>query len=318
MDKPYYLNKPIGSLSSLSRLLGLTELQLKKYSENIDSYYIANEPIIKPDGNIRLTYNTKPILRKIHTRILKQIFHRTFYPIYLQGSIKDKEQPRDYISNSSYHTHKQYIISEDVSNFFDSIHSTYVYKMWKYLYNFPDDVAATLTKLTTYKDFVAQGAITSSYIANLIFWDTEPDLVKQLNQRGFYYTRYVDDITLSAAKFIDTEDQTFATRLIYGMLFRHGVKPNRKKRKVFSNSKTMLVHNLITNSHKPTLSRSERNKIRAMVKQCEDMARIDSHSDDYVKCYNSALGKVGILSRLHRHQGLNFRKRLHVVKPNKT
>jgi hypothetical protein len=187
--------------------------------------------------------------------------------------------------------------------------------MWKYFFNFPEDIAKILTQLTTYNGFVPQGAITSSYIANLIFWDTEPFVVNQLNEKGIIYTRYVDDITLSSDRFITTDVQTFATRLIYGMLFSHGVKPNRKKRRVTSNSDKMTVHKLITNSKKPTLSKNERSNIRANVKRCEIMAQSDRSSEDYTKFYTSISGRVAKLSRLHRNQGLQLRERLQSIKP---
>ena len=246
---------------------------------------------------------------------MHEILRKVEYPFYLQGSIKDKSNPRDYITDCKFHIHKRIIISEDITNFFDSIKSDLVFKMWKYFFNFPEDVALVLTQLTTYKGFDPQGASTSSYIANLIFWDIEPFVVKQLNEMGICYSRYVDDITLSSERFITTEDQTFATSLIYGMLFKRGVRPNRKKRKVYSSSNRMIVHNLNTNSKKPTLSNEERNNIRAIVKKCEIMAQSDRYSQDYIKYYNSAFGKVGKLSRLHKIEGIKLRDRLQEIKP---
>jgi reverse transcriptase-like protein len=315
MNQPKYKNKPIGSLEALSRVLGITLNQLLKLSENAGRYYISRKPVIKPDGKERRTFDTKPFLKGVHNRILHQIFYKVSYPNYLQGSIKDKENTRDYITNCMKHTSQRVIFSEDVSNFFSSIKSEDVFKMWKFLFHFPDDVADTLTKLTTYNGFVPQGAKTSSYIANLIFWETEPRLEEKLKEKGFIYTRYVDDIKESTSRYVSNNDKNFVTSETYKMFLSIGVVPNRKKREVVTNSKRMIVHNVNVNSRKPTLSKNERNNIRAAVKQCEMIARQDRSSESYRKLYNSTSGRVSKMSRLHKTSAQKYRERLRQIRP---
>jgi reverse transcriptase-like protein len=213
------------------------------------------------------------------------------------------------------HTSQRVIFSEDVSNFFSSIKSEDVFKMWKFLFHFPDDVADTLTKLTTYNGFVPQGAKTSSYIANLIFWETEPRLEEKLKEKGFIYTRYVDDIKESTSRYVSNNDKNFVTSETYKMFLSIGVVPNRKKREVVTNSKRMIVHNVNVNSRKPTLSKNERNNIRAAVKQCEMIARQDRSSESYRKLYNSTSGRVSKMSRLHKTSAQKYRERLRQIRP---
>ena len=120
-----------------------------------------------------------------------------------------------------------------------------------------------LTQLTTYKKAVPQGASTSSYISNLIFWDKEPQLESQLRQQGFLYSRYVDDITISADKFVDKQKQKFViTTQVYGMLRSIDVKPNRSKTKRGVQTRTgkMIVHNL--NIHNSGRTNSYQTKSR--------------------------------------------------------
>jgi Reverse transcriptase (RNA-dependent DNA polymerase) len=315
MNWPKYKNKPIGSLEALSRGLGITLNELLKLSENADRYYISMKPIIKPNGKERQTFDTRPFLKRVHNRILHQIFYKVCYPNYLQGSIKDKENPRDYITNCMKHTSQRVIFSEDISNFFPSIKSEYVFKMWKFFFNFPDCVADTLTKLTTYKGFVPQGAKTSSYIANLIIWETEPKLEEELRKRGFVYTRYVDDITVSTSRYVSNDDKEFVTSMVYKMLLSIGVIPNRGKRSIVTSSKRMTIHNVNVNSRKPTLSRNERNNIRALVKQCEIIAEHDRFSESYRKLYNSTSGRVSKMSRLHEVAAKKYRERLRQIRP---
>jgi Reverse transcriptase (RNA-dependent DNA polymerase) len=296
--------------------LGINANELLELFENADRYYIPLKPIIKPNGDLRQVFDTKPFLKKIHGRILQQIFYKVYYPPYLQGSIKDNEHPRDYITDCKKHGGQKIVFSEDISDFFPSIRSEYVFRMWKFLFNFPDDVAVILTELTTHQGFVPQGAKTSSYIANLILWEAEPQLEEKLRKRGFVYTRYVDDITVSTNRYITNVDKTFVTSLIYKMLSSVGVKANRRKRKVVTNSKRMAVHNVNVNWRKPTLEKKERSNIRAAVKQCEEMAQFDRSNLAFLKFYRSTSGRVAKMSRLHKAQAKRYRDRLRQVKPN--
>ena len=299
----------------MAATLDISEIQLHKYSDKAEKFYIQNKPQPKSNGKLWQTYRIKPALKKIQNRILHEILREVEYPRYLQGSIKDKKHPRDYLTNCASHTLSRTLTTLDIESFFDSISYQKVFEMWKYFFKFPDDVSTVLTKLTTYKDFVPQGAMTSSYIANLIFWEFEPDLKEHLERRGFTYTRYVDDITISSKEYITQKDKYDITTIIYQMLLKCGVRPNRKKRKVASNSHRMQVHRVNVNSKKPTLPKMERNNIRAMVFQCEQRALIDRTTEDYHKFFHSVSGKVGKLKRLHSSQGTKLFERLNSIRP---
>ena len=136
-------------------------------------------------------------LKTIQENILHEILHYVDFPDYLLGSIKDIDFPRDYIRDASLHLGQEVVIKEDISDFFNSIRPELVLKMWKYFFNFSTEVAELLVKLTTYVGFIPQGASTSSAISNLIFWNKEPELEFSLRQKGYIYSRYVDDITVS-------------------------------------------------------------------------------------------------------------------------
>ncbi len=199
MNPPQYKNEPVGSIQSLAKMLQMPVDELLKLAEDADSYYMQNTPEIKPNGKVRITYRLKPRLQEIQQRINQEIFYAVDYPFYLQGSIKDKDYPRNYIHNASLHTGRKIVISEDITSFFPSITAYIVMRMWQHFFHFPKEVAEVLTNLTTYQGIVPQGAKTSSYIANLIFWDKEPQVESQLRQLGLRYSRFVDDVTVSSA-----------------------------------------------------------------------------------------------------------------------
>ena len=55
-----------------------------------------------------------------------------------------------------------------------------------------------LTKLTTYKGHVPQGAPTSTYIANLVFTKTGNELAQLAKEYNITFTSFVDDLTFSS------------------------------------------------------------------------------------------------------------------------
>lgn len=310
-----YKHSPISSKSSLAKKLGTTEEELNQILQCSDLLYYPNKPELKKDGTFRQTYRVDPKLKIILSRIVSCIFHHVCFPAYIQGSIKDKEKPRDYISNANKHSGKKILITEDIKNFFPSIKALEVDKVWRRLFKFPPEVAEILTKLTTLNGSVPQGAPTSSYLANFIFWDIEPELVTELEKLGVEYSRYVDDISISANRYLSKKEKTEIIRLIYKMCLKKGIKPNRKKHTVASSGQRMIVHGLNVNAQTPTLPKAERQRIRTAIHQCKIQYQIDSKSYEYRKLHEQTSGRVQRLNRLQPSLAKPLLKQLDLIAP---
>ncbi len=317
MDKPTYKDNPIKSIHELAKILTIEPSTLLEISHSARNYYQPNKPQIKPDGSKRQTYRVLQPLQDIQEKIKDNIFYKVEYPIYLQGGIKDARNPRDYVRNASLHAKNSIVIKEDIANFFPSIKTKHVFRIWKDFFGFSEDVSKILTELTTYKGFVPQGAKTSSYIANLVFWNVEPKLENIMQNRGLIYSRLTDDITVSANRNLTQSEIHEITRAVYQMLFSLGFRPKRRKRKVMTSGFRINIHNLNTNSGTPTLSQSERRKIRSAVKQCEIFAKTGLNRDAYEKIYKSTYGRVALLKRLHPKQAQKYIDKLESIEPDK-
>jgi hypothetical protein len=318
MEAPAYRNRSIGSLKSLARHLSIPPEKLVWLANQAEEFYSPpSKPTFKSNGEIREIYRVDNPLALIQQRIKEQILHKCAYPNYLQGSVPNQGTRRDYITNANLHTKKQVILGEDISDFFSSIRASDVERMWQHLFHFPQNIARILTKLTTYHGHVPQGASTSSFIGNLIFWDKEPQFVEDLKRRGFQYSRYVDDITISAERYVSPKELQAITSTLYAMLSSKGVRPNRKKRSLQSNSGPMTVHKLPLNSGRPTLGRRKWSKLRAEVKQIEDMARDKRASKEYETKYQSLYGKLGAMARIEPQKAKPYMDRLRLVEPEK-
>ena len=306
---------PIARIESLASILSIGKKDLLEISDNIESLWKPGKLLYKKSGEPRPTLDAKPSLKILHEQIKNRMLKQVYYPAYLLGGIEDKMTPRDYKRHAAIHSGKSILISEDVKDFFPSSSVDVVNGIWKYLFCCTPEVAALLTNITTLNGSLPQGWKTSGYLANLVFWDIEPELVKRLTMRGFSYSRFMDDITVSSKTKISKASKTFVVNEIYRMLFSKGYSPKRSKHEIVSNNNRMEVTGLTVNANNPSLSKKERNNIRAIVHKCECHAKNERTSGVYRKLWNSASGKVGTLTRFHTEKGAGLRKRLRAVKP---
>lgn len=290
---PVYQHNSIGSIESLAKALKLSADKLIFLTENAEKFYKANRPEIKKSGGIRQHYTVAPELKVVQKRIVSVLFRCVRFPDYLHGALKGRT-PK---SSAEKHLKKKVLIKEDIENFFDSITTNNVEKMWLRLFQFHPDVSRALTKLTTLDGRVPQGAPTSSYIANLILWDKEPILVKNLNFQGFTYTRFVDDVTLSTNK----TNVDFSSQIsdLYGIFFSKGLKPKRKKHEIQRSGGRQEVQGIITNNRKAALSSETRKAIRSEIRLLKLLHTKDQFAKDFRKKYLSCVGKLNWLQQHH-------------------
>ncbi|MGR7120853.1 reverse transcriptase family protein [Klebsiella aerogenes] len=318
MDKPYYPFRPISSIPTLAKTLGIHEVLLVNLSNKIDDSY--TEFLINVKGKDRTVYEPKHELKRLQKRINHRIFEKVQYPGYLQGGIKDNNNKRDYVENANIHCeHKpNIIISIDIRSFYDNIKSNFVFLIYKNFFHFPDEVANILTKLTTFRNKVPQGACTSSYLANLIFFNSEYSLVSSFRNNSITYTRLLDDVTLSSSKALSESQITASIKEVIGMFNKYNLKHNNKKTKVETqkNSKdSFKITGLWVGHSKPKATRKERRYIRLLVKICENKANTDIYSEEYHAFWNKTSGLVAKLTRLDQSNHKDLRERLNAILP---
>ena len=315
--RPHYPYDPFSSLLTLARMLRESQETLLSIAQDPRGYYRCIP--IKRKGKIRETWDALAPLKSIQARIQCLILRKVTYPRYLQGSIRDEEQARDFVSNASLHCGRRIVISEDIENFFPSTSSNLIHELWCALFHFPDQIARVLTGLTTLEACLPQGAKTSSYLANLVLWRTEPRLVESLRSQGFTYSRYVDDITLSTDRHLTGSEISKVVRQIARMCSPLGFRLKRSKHSVTTNGNRMSTTGLMVN-RRASLPKEDRSQTRALVHQCECLANISKamrQRPHFAAEWNHASGKVTLLRRLHPTVGNPLRERLRSIKPTK-
>lgn len=222
-------------IKSKKHLFFILKIQNKEFQniiDNIEIYYKEFKKLKFDDkGILRRDKLGIPVFREIcpsleplktiQKRIQTNILANISFPEFIQGGIKN----RDNVSNARSHLGKKYHFITDLKNFFPSIRPKLVYDTF-IKHGFSADVSHILTKLTTYKNQLPQGASTSTYIANMVFLKTDDDLHKFCLQKGIIYSRFIDDLVFSSQN-----DFKSITNEIIEIVKKSKFKINNKKTK---------------------------------------------------------------------------------------
>jgi len=312
----------ISSLQSLADALSipLADLEKARQLSAIERY--RSKEIPKAGGGARQVYNPSHLIRLIQARINKRIFLDLIrWPGYLFGSlpntsINGEVVHRDYIACAKTHCLSKSLLKVDISNFFDNIHADHVYRIFNELLKFPEPVSEYLTDICCYEDFLVQGALTSSYLATLCFWNCEGDVVKRLSRKGLKYTRLVDDITVSSRRHDFSFD--YAEHHIKMMLIDLDLTENDRKKQILRDGiEPLHVHGLRVNYQAPRLPADEVRKIRAAVHNVVKLAATNNYrtSVHYRFLHDRCMGRVNKLARVGHNKHEVFKRQLLDVMP---
>ncbi|MBF0135416.1 MAG: RNA-directed DNA polymerase [Magnetococcales bacterium] len=302
--------------ASLASLLSVSEQDLFRITSSVDNLYKPGKILQKKNGELRRTHDAKKPLKDLHEIIKNRILKKVVYPYYLLGGIADPFKPRNCTNNALIHSGKKILIAEDIENFFPSSSSDIVFNIWKLCFKFSPKIADILTKLTTYQNQLPQGWKTSGYLANLVFWDNEPDLVRDFEKRGYSYSRFIDDIAISSNQFINDNQKSYIISRIYSMLRLKGYKPKRTKHEIQTQIKSMHLTGLGINRKRPTVPRNRRNNVRLLVYNLEKRHRHEGDTHQYREDWISVSGKVGHIRSFHNNEWEKLKFRLNKIKPN--
>lgn len=288
-----FRNKGIKSTASLARQLSISELELNYLADNASSLYSIAKKITKSDGDIRITYNAKPRLKRVLKRLRVRVLEHVRLPSYVSAGRKGVS----YIDNAKTHLNSHSLLSEDVQKFFPSVSIAQVKKVFQYLYMMSPEVAELLSKLTTKDGYLPQGSPVSGSIANVVFFDKEPSLVKSLNDKNLKYTRYYDDIHISSQSSDISRDVGRIRCTVYGMLKSVGVEPHKSSDKSnFAHvGQRMVVHGIIVNNEELSPNPKLVSDVRAILFQIRRELRGECSVDKIVSLVLSCRGKIQTL-----------------------
>lgn len=268
----------------LSKFLGCTsEFLVSLVRAGPSAYRAYNVPKANGRG-FRSINEPLPALKSIQRTILDEIcskftVHELCFSYTSGKTIKN---------NAEVHIHSAYIYKFDLVNFFDSINREAVSKVF-YDLGYTDDISFMLADLCMLNGALPQGAPTSAMLSNVCLYEFDLYINNKLNDLGFMYSRYSDDITISGDRF----DRSIFD-LVKNAVTKFGHSINDNKTKVFRPNSFKFVTGIqISNKLRalPSLRRSIRQEVYYITKY-----GIDNHSsrksESSVQCLSRVEGQL--------------------------
>ena len=307
--------KPIGTLDALARMLQHSVQELQYIATTADQRYRVIR-IPKDGGGFRECFDALGPLKSIHGRLLHMILEAVNYPLYLQGSIKDRSSPRGQKANAEQHINPQTLITVDIKRFFASVKRPIVFDIWHRFFRFPPRVADILATLTTKAGCLPQGTKTSALLANLVFWDIESHVVSDFHERGIRYTRLIDDVSCSSKTPLTHEQMSYVMTRLQAMVRRKGLRlhSSRKKKSMARANQQQVTTKLVVN-RKTSLPHDRRSATRAAVHALRRVPMNLRATATYLKKFRHASGLVSYLQQHHQTEGEQLRALLRDLRP---
>jgi RNA-directed DNA polymerase len=218
----------------------------------------AESAIPKRSGGLRRLdvpdHKTKELQRKILHRLLRRLRSHPAAVGFERG--------RSIVHNALAHVGQPVIVRMDVVDFFPSTQAARVERCFRRI-GWNAEAAALLTRLTTYKGGLPQGAPTSPRLSNLVNYYLDVQLSRFAARRNGVYTRYADDITVSLAR-DNPRRVRGVVQKVSRMLKIHGYRIHqRRKLHIRRRHQRQEVTGLVVNE-KVQLPRETRRWLRAV------------------------------------------------------
>ena len=206
-------------------------------SNHITKYY-NSFTIKKKSGKDRNILSPYTELKKIQFNILNDLLYDKRISEYAKAYVKNISL----IDNVKIHRGYKYILKLDISNFFENISYVDVYNIFKE-YGFSNGLCGVLAHLTTYDEYLPQGAPTSPYLSNLVMRKFDYIIGKWCKKHNINYTRYSDDMTFSM-----NEYNKELIRFVRVNLYKYGLELNNEKICLINNSSQQKITGIVVNN----------------------------------------------------------------------
>ena len=163
-------------------------------------------------------------------------------------------------TNAFPHIKKKFVLSMDLKDFFPSVKTDMVKKIFEF-----HNIDQKYVEFVTYKGGLPQGSPCSPVISNLYCYDLDIELSFFAEKNGLDYTRYADDLTFSGNKF----DKRYIKE-IKTIVNRHKLIVHPRKTKVMWQNQRQIVTGVIVNE-KLNMPIEKRKKMRALNHQYSNL-----------------------------------------------
>jgi RNA-directed DNA polymerase len=141
----------------------------------------------------RLVHEPSAALKLLQRTINERLLGLVPLPAYVCGGVARKS----ILANAGMHAGAKTVVTIDIRDFFPSVTAAQVCWVWAELLGCSPEISALLTRLTTLRGRLPQGAPTSMAIGNLVLRNVDGMVAALCEKESVKYSRWVDDLTLS-------------------------------------------------------------------------------------------------------------------------
>lgn len=294
----------ITSFLDLEKILGVEKESIMSAFKRVNKSYIEKK-IKKKDSSFRTLHIPRYYLKKIQKGIYLKLLKKIHLPPCAHGGIPNKS----IITNAKCHINKDWVANIDIKKFFDNVHYPHIFEAFKSL-GCSENIAKILTRLTTYKRSLPQGAITSPYLSNLVLFNLDKRFVLLCAKNGLMYTRYFDDITISGNKRVVNEE---IKKAYIEIIETEGYTINYKKSWKFSNKDEDQIVNglLVNNGLKP--NKKFMTTLEKYINELFKFGLEKINNDSFFKEKESILGKIRFLQQFDTIKAKKLMNRFNLI-----
>ncbi|ELL4669153.1 retron St85 family RNA-directed DNA polymerase [Vibrio fluvialis] len=246
----------IADIDDLARHMRLSKGLLHSLTTYpFEHYRVYN--LTKKTGRLRQISQPSRNMKAAQSWILRKILDK----LSASANSKGFEKGESTLSNALPHIGAHVILNIDLEDFFDTVPANHVYSVFHSI-GYSKEVSNILTRLTTFKEVLPQGAPTSPKLANLTCQRLDSRIQGYAGPRGIIYTRYADDITLSA---LNENRIRKAKSMIEKIIEEEGFKVNQAKTRVCGTRKRKEVTGLVISKESVGIGRGKYRELRTII-----------------------------------------------------
>jgi RNA-directed DNA polymerase len=283
--------------------------------------------ITKRSGAARLIEEPKPLLKHVQRVLLREALNAV--PVH--DAAHGFRQGRSAVSYAAGHAGKRLVIHLDLEDFFGTVSAGRVYGIFRSC-GYPEPVAHLLTSLTTNStpgrvwderpnrpggsgagsDFrlgqhlrhphLPQGAPTSPTIANLSCFLLDRRLSALARSTHLRYSRYADDLALSADTSLSTTRTERLVETIAGIAVEEGFRLNPAKTFVQRSGQRQLLAGLVVNDH-PNVARKDYDVLKAILHNSVQLGPTSQNRNAHRDFAAHLLGRISRVREVNPPRG---------------
>jgi len=250
-------NLGLPAMKSLEEFANETRLStgLIRYLSIRAKYLYKVYEIPKTNGSYRRIAQPSRELKAVQAWILRNILDKLSPSEHCKGF----EKGSSILDNASPHVGANYVLTVDLKDFFPSVNASKIFGVFSSI-GYNKQMCVLLTNLCTFEGGLPQGAPTSPKLANLTCARLDARIHGYAGSRGIVYTRYADDLTLSAQ---NLEKILKAKYLINEIVSSEELTINNAKTRLSGTKRQKKITGLIVSANNVGIGREKFREIRA-------------------------------------------------------